>query len=327
MTVAARMRAAAAGSFKRLFSCDLYVGNGTGQDIANGINLSGDGGLVWIKNRDATDANTLTDTVRGAGRIWHTEGNAAETTDADTITSFNTRGFSIGADLKVNTDTENFVAWTFRKTSGFLDIVRYTGDGTAGRAINHGLKSTPGMILIKRLDAFGRGTVYHRSADFNGDGLPETDYAHLSDLYAFVDDVTQWQDTAPTSTQFTVGSALDVNATSGEYVAYVFAHDVGRDIACAGYTGNGATNVVDVGFAPQFVLMKRVDAAGNWQIWDNKRTESDAIARLFPNLTTNEQGVGLITLTATGFDLSGAVSDTNELGGEYIFLAIGVDAT
>jgi hypothetical protein len=37
-----------------VFSTWLYTGNGSTQTITNGIDLDGEGGLVWIKNRSGT---------------------------------------------------------------------------------------------------------------------------------------------------------------------------------------------------------------------------------------------------------------------------------
>ena len=98
-----------------VFSTYLYEGNGSTQTITNGIDLSGEGGLVWIKNRDAADSHVLTDTVRGATKILHSDTSAAEATDTDTVTAFSSTGFSLGDDVKVNTNNESYCSWTFRK--------------------------------------------------------------------------------------------------------------------------------------------------------------------------------------------------------------------
>lgn len=178
---------------------------------------------------------------------------------------------------------------------------------------------------MKRLDSNTEAFVYHRAADFNGDGSPETDYARLAGDSAFADNASWWNDTAPTATQFTVGSVINVNGA--EYAVYLFAHDTDANIECGGYTGTGALNAIGLSWEPQFVLIKRVDASGNWQIWDNQREESSAPARLFPNTNSVEQGLGIFGFTATGFEVSTSVSDVNASGGEYMFVAIGVGAT
>jgi hypothetical protein len=116
-----------------VFSTYLYTGNGSTQSITNDIDLDGEGGLVWIKNRDAADGHVLTDTERGAGEVLASDSPAAEVTNADTTTAFNSDGFSIGADVIVNTNTEDYASWTFRKAEKFFDVVTYTGDGIRRR--------------------------------------------------------------------------------------------------------------------------------------------------------------------------------------------------
>jgi hypothetical protein len=126
-----------------VFSTDLYTGNGSTQSITNGVDLSGDGGLAWIKGRSGATDHQLFDTERGATKELISNSTAAEATDADTLTSFNSDGFSIGADSNVNTNTATYVGWSFRKAPKFFDVVTYTGTGSA-RTVAHNLGSVPG---------------------------------------------------------------------------------------------------------------------------------------------------------------------------------------
>ena len=89
------------------FQITLYTGDGGTPSIT----LDGDEDMqpdfVWIKNRDATDVNSLFDTVRGVTNYHSSGQNTSQVTDADTLTSFDSNGFALGADVKVNTNTEN----------------------------------------------------------------------------------------------------------------------------------------------------------------------------------------------------------------------------
>ena len=124
-----------------LFSTHLYDGNGGTQTITNNINLSGKGGLVWTKRRDSNTNgdHTLYDTERGTGTggRLRSNNNQQAYSPTDAVTAFNNNGFSIGADASINTNSAEYVSWTFRKQPKFFDIVTYTGNGTAGRTISH----------------------------------------------------------------------------------------------------------------------------------------------------------------------------------------------
>ncbi len=307
-----------------VFSTYLYTGNGSTQTITNDIDLDGEGGLVWIKNRDQTDSHILTDTERGATEILSSNTTAAEATDADTLTAFNSDGFALGDDVKVNTSTEDYVSWTFRKAPKFFDVVTYTGTGSA-RTVSHNLGSVPGCIMVKRTDTTGDWQVYHRANTAN----PETDYLVLNTTAATADSNTRWNDTQPTDAVFSLGTEATVNASGGTYVAYLFAHDAG------GFGDNGAENViscgsavfsagvaVNLGWEPQWLLVKNVSSTQDWYIIDNMRSwlANGNAYWLIPNGTTDDSGG---PTTNFGFDLTptGFVANTGS-GITYIYIAI-----
>jgi hypothetical protein len=314
-----------------VFSTYLYTGNGSTQTITNDIDLAGEGGLVWIKNRDQADSHILTDTERGATETLVSNTTAAEAADADTLTAFNADGFDLDADVKVNTSTEKYASWTFCKAPRFFDVVTYTGTGSA-RTVSHNLGLVPGCIMVKRTDSTGDWIVYHRSNTAN----PETDYLELNDTAATADDNTMWNDTAPTATEFTVGTDADVNASAATYVAYLFAHDPlgpsgdGSDglIACGSYTGNGSSNgpEITLGWEPQWILVKRTDSGDNWFLVDIMRgiTTGGADPWLLPNTSGAESTNtdDYIDVTATGFKLKRSTGEFNANGGTYIYIAI-----
>jgi hypothetical protein len=312
-----------------VFSTYLYTGNGSTQTITNDIDLAGEGGLTWIKSRSASTAHQLFDTIRGATKELISNSTAAEATDADTLTAFNADGFSLGADSNTNTSSATYASWTFRKAPRFFDVVTYTGTGS-NRTIAHNLGVVPGCIIIKRTDASADWQVYHRGNTV----APETDYLVLNSTAATVDDNTRWNDTLPTSTVFSLGTATTVNASGGTYVAYLFAHDPlgpsgdGSDglIACGSYTGNGSTTgpVINLGWEPQWVLWKSATAAENWGIFDNMRGWPVGTGDKWLGPATNiaEQDVNYTNPTATGFQVTSTNGEVNTNGGTYIYIAI-----
>jgi hypothetical protein len=308
------------------FSADPYTGNGGTQTITNGVDMSGEGGLTWIKSRSAATDHQLFDTERGAIKELISNSTAAEATDADTLTAFNSDGFSLGADSNVNTSAATYVAWTFRKAPKFLDVVKYTGDGVAGRTVAHGLSAAVGSIIIKRTDTTSNWAVYHRA----NTAAPETDYLSLNLANATADDATYWNDTAPNDSVFTVGTNAAVNASGGTYVAYLFAHDTTASsvIQCGSYTGNGSATgpVITLGWEPQWLLTKQVTSSNLWLIYDNQRSPTnprdDLILPSSSDAEITNSSANAIDFTATGFQLKGGGFNINQSGETYIYMAI-----
>ena len=114
-----------------MFSTYVYEGNGSTQSIDNGIDLSGEGGLVWFKGRDLTISHRLYDTERGATKRLSSSLADAESTGTNDLTAFNSNGFSIGNNGGVNASGYDYVSWSFRKAPGFFDVVTYAGTGSA----------------------------------------------------------------------------------------------------------------------------------------------------------------------------------------------------
>ena len=318
-----------------VFSTFLYNGNGSTQTITNNIDLSGKGGLVWIKNRTAADNHILTDTDRGVTKVLNSNTYAESATDADTLTAFNSDGFALGDDDKVNTNAENFVSWTFRKQEGFFDIVSYTGDGTTNRQISHNLGSVPGMILLKNTDPNNQAWyVYHVSAG-------ATHYQQLNSSGPFYDDAGPWNDTTPTDTVFTLGLPGYTNTNGYNYIVYLFANNeaaFGDDedeaiIKCGSYTGNGtsssSTQHIDLGFEPQFIMIKTRTLSGqDWFIYDSMRgwaghaDSSSGDMRLMASDNASEYQYLVGHPTPTGFQLIGNENEVNKNSEPYVYMAI-----
>ena len=318
-----------------LFQTHLYNGNGGTQTITNDIDLSTKGGLVWLKSRSNAFRHFLFDTERGVKKNIYANENYAEVTSNNYLTTFNSDGFIVGDNVDLNGSNIEFVNWTFRKQPKFFDIVTYTGNGTQGKTVAHSLNSTVGMIAVKRTDAVGNWAVYHRGA--NGGTDPEDYHAGFNLTDEFANNAGYWNDTAPTTTQFTLGDDNNTNANNGTFVAYLFAHnndDGGfgepgdQDIIkCGSYTGNGnATGtVVNLGFEPQWLLVKRADSADAWHIVDNMRgfTADGVIAsNLRPNNTDAEGSATRVKPTSTGFQLVTTDNEFNANNGTYIYMAI-----
>ena len=335
--------ATAAIYIEDVFSTYLYTGNGSTQTITNGIDLSGKGGLVWIKGRTIGFNHALFDTARGVTQLLQTDNNNTQAPQATAVTAFNSNGFASGSSIFTNFNTTNYASWTFREQPKFFDIVTYTGTG-ANRTIAHNLGSVPGCIFVKRTDAESTWCVYHNSLTYaNGTGVFGTTKAGENALFLNTiglanDNITYWNNTDATSANFSLGTIADVNANGGTYVAYLFANNAGgfgasgldNVISCSFYVGNGTSNyskTINLGWEPQFVLVKRTSQVSDtvgWGIADNMRgfTVSSNTNWLLANTTAAESTLGgeSIRITNTGFNVANAQWNQNTAG--YIYIAI-----
>ena len=310
-----------------VFSTWLYTGNSSTQTITNGIDLSGKGGLVWIKKRTvAADPHCLFDTARGNTKRLSTNTASNETTITDEVTAFNSSGFSLGSGANgyTNSTGDTLASWTFRKQAKFFDVCTWTGDGT-DKTINHNLGSAPGVIIAKNTSASGNWWVYHRSLT-----TPNEAFLSLNSTTA-VNQAGQniWN---AGSTSFLASTYLSLSDSGSTYVAYLFAHDAGgfgdsgndSIIKCGSFTTDGSGNAtVNLGWEPQWGLFKNSGGASNWLMFDTMRgapVDGDG-AYLQPNSTGAEftigSGVGYMCPTPTGFQVK-------NLGGVYTIIYIAI---
>jgi len=320
-----------------VFSIDLWDGDGAStRTITNGIDLAGEGGMVWGKTRSTSVAHVIADTENGVSKNLFTNTNDPledRGTGNGSVDQFNSDGFTIGnSNNFINYNGHTACSWTFRKCPGFFDIVTYTGNNTAGRQIAHNLGSVPGSIWIKRTDGYDSWVVYHRSLGNNKYMFLNTNSAALTD------NNINWNGTSPTSTHFTVGDNNGyANLSGGTYVAYIFAHDdqsFGTDgdeaiIKCGSYSGTGsAGHEINLGFEAQWVMVKRASGGtGNWEIADIMRgqpvlTGSTDGNFLRANSNNAEQTNYPIHPNSTGFTIQNFGGGTNASGSTYIYIAI-----
>jgi|9_EtaG_2_1085328.scaffolds.fasta_scaffold17020_2 hypothetical protein len=312
-----------------VFRTYLYDGTGSTQTITNGVDLNGEGGLVWIKSREIGYNSQIYDTARGATYYMETTSTNASVAESNGLTAFNNSGFSIGSDAPINhSNNSGYVSWTFRKAPKFFDVVTYTGTGST-TTISHNLGAVPGMIIIKCTSGTGNWRVYHRGLD--GGNAPEDYVLLLNGNNEQNNSSSYWNDTAPTSTHFTVAGDDDVNDFGDTFVAYLFAHndgdgnfgpDADQDIIkCGQYQEQTGANVVNLGFEPQFLLIKKYTASGDWWLIDTMRgmTANGSNALLRANTGATEvTSANNWEVTPTGF----ANYESSGSGANYIYMAI-----
>ena len=314
-----------------VFSVHTYKGTDADNNVqVNGIDLLNEGGLIWIKSRSNTSNHRLIDTVRGDRKLLSTNNSDAELTDQGATygLNFNNNGFTVrqeyNGDINGNQD---YVSWSFRKAPKFFDVVTYTGNGS-NQTISHNLGTTVGCIIVKCTANTEDWSVYHRSygggyyfriAPYGTDGVATN--------------ANYWNNTNATSTVFTVGSNSATNQSGQPYIAYLFAHDTTYEgiIQCGKYTGNGSTSSgphINLGFEPQWLLIKSTANSTNWSISDTIRGlhYGNKINLLYPHLNDAEAEISStpsqVAPTSTGFQIQASGTNFNTNGTDYIYVAI-----
>jgi hypothetical protein len=316
------------------FQAKLYTGNDSTQSITFDGSTDMQPDLIWIKSRTNGASHVLTDAVRGVNSQLYSEGNWAAGTYTNMVTAFGSDGWTMGSNAQVN-GAQNYVAWcwkagttsgiagspsitptsySFNATSG-CSIIKYDGTGSAA-TLPHGLGVAPKVVIVKRTDDANDWLVYHEKVD-------ATEFLRLDNNQAETTSSTAWNDTAPTSTLFSIGDRNEVNNSSGNYVAYCFAEKQGYS-KFGSYTGNGSTSgpMIWLGFRPAYVMIKKTNSTGNWCIYDNRREgynpDND---ELYADLTNSLGDVEYVDILSNGFKLTSTTSATNNSGDTYVYFA------
>ena len=332
---------------KKHFDVLTYTGDGSSSNTITGLQFKPD--MVWIKGRSGGTSHVIQDVVRG-NFILYPDTDAAEgATGGGWVKSFNGDGFTTDSNGPINTNGATYVAWCWKaggapvtnndgsiatsisanQEAGF-SIVTWSGNGSAGATLGHGLGKKPKMIIVKRRtggtqDWFmdvgeienQRGGRYWR---LKGSVSPQTN-------------TDTFPNTSPTSTVFSVGSDDGVNASGSTYVAYVWT-DIPGYSAFGTYRGNGDTDgqYITTGFKPRYVMTKR-SAVDGWSQWDSQRSGGH-------NLIHNRNGAGYNNAESTGisdgtslcdfygngFKWRGQSNDTNGDGDNYVYMCFGEES-
>ena len=324
----------------KYFTAKLHTGTGSAQSIT-GLEFAPK--FTWIKDRTSANNPRVYDIIRGATVELYPSLTDGDITQAQSLTSFNSDGFSVGTLAQVNTNGNNYVSWNWRgsdssavsntsgtitstvsanTTSGF-SIVSYTANNSLNKTVGHGLGVAPKMILIKVRNNTADPTgfvVYHAS-----NGANYSMNLHLTN--AKVSNTTSFSNTSPTSTVFSVGDDggnWGTNFSTYNYIAYCFAEVKGYS-KFGSYTGNGNADgtFVYTGFKPAWIMVKGSSFAGdNWNIRDNQRTPiNPANKNLLANDSRAEEPYYATDLLSNGFKARTSEAGHNSSGQTYIYMA------
>ena len=322
------------------FNTILYSGTGN-ENARTGVNFQPD--WVWIKQRNGSTNQMLTDSVRGATKTLHSQNTDAESTDAQALKSFNSDGFTVGTDTDVNGSGGTggtYVAWnwkagtssgisgsanitpnaySFNQDSGF-SVVTYNGTDVAGNTVLHGLGAVPHVIFVKRRVSSGYDwVVYHKNktAGLYLNATGNNNDSSSNNIW--------FNGAAPTSTVFSIGTdgRIGDDVSTGAYVAYSFAPKHGYS-KFGQYTGNGNADgpMVYTGFKVGWLMVKLSSGTDDWQILDNKRSPINiAGGYLRPNDSGATVDNDVVDFLSNGFKLRASSGSWNGNGNSHIFMA------
>jgi len=311
-----------------------YTGNGTSQDITVGFEPE----AFWVKNRtnayNHAWSNFVTDTYLYPN-LTNVEG-----PNGSSINQLSD-GFNLNTSSNVyNASGNSYVSWNWRgsdssavsntdgsitstvsaNTDSGFSVVTYSGNGTNGATVGHGLGSAPKMVIVKQRN----GSTY--SWTVHHDSLTSGYVIALESQSAQFSRPTAFNSTAPDANTFTLGTDLGTNSSSGTYVAYCFAEVEGFS-KIGSYTGNGSADgpFIYTGFRPAFILWKLASSTSSWAIWDGTRVTYNPInTLLFPDQSVAESSGNSaynVDLLSNGFKWRTSNSQINGSGSTYIYMA------
>ena len=323
------------------FQTTLYTGNGGTQSITNTGNSDLQPDWIWIKARNEAEHHNLVDSVRGNTKVVYSSMSNSEDTTSIQVTSFASDGFALGSGTNTNKNNITYAAWQWKAGTSFTNdasstgigsidsagsfnndagfsIVTYTGNGSSGATVKHGMNQKPAMFIIKDRDNSNEGwMVYHK---FWG----ATKYQRLNETGAVATGSAYFNNTEPTSSVFTIGNNDVVNKSGDKYVTYCFAEKQGYS-KFGSYAANENVNgpFVYTGFKPAFVILRQSNLGRDWHMFDNKRSTFNAVGRyLRPNVSgAEDSGEDYLDLLSNGFKLKNTGNRFNDADGTYIFMA------
>ena len=325
------------------FQTKIYSGTGSDLSLTFDGNSNMQPDWVWLKRRSGSGNHFVWDSTRGVNASLVPNDTDAEDTSGESINyfdSFDSNGFTVGGGGYANTNASGstYVGWSWKAnggttssnsdgsitstvqantTAGF-SIVSYTGNST-NSTVGHGLGVAPKMMIVKNRDDVENWEVYHESLG-NGNAI------RLNLYDASFSTSGRWNNTSPTSSVFSLGTANAVNGSGDDMIAYCFAEKKGYS-KFGSYTGNGNSTYgpfIYTGFKPAFVLIKQSSVANEeWQLLDNKRnTVNPTNTALFPSSSVVENsGNDRSDFLSNGFKCRSTSAGVNSSGATYIYMA------
>ena len=299
---------------------------------------------MWCKTRGSASGHKLTDVLRGVTKGLASDSNDEETTDATGLTAFGADGFTVGSGVNYSDTTgDGMVAWCWKAggsgssnedgsinttatsanvTAGF-SISTYTGNGTGGATVGHGLSKAPNLVIIKNRSDAGTGWPIGSIQPIGS--MDFTDYLDLNGVIAVTDEAALFHDTAPTSSVVTISTGYWVNTNTKNYVMYCW-HNVEGFSKIGSYVANGNADgpFVYTGFRPKFLMFQAMSTTANWAMIDTAREPYNPSIKEGPYAETTAAESGTTyykDILSNGFKLRNTGGGFNSSTNTYIYFA------
>ena len=321
------------------FNTKLYTGNGSTNAIT-GVGFQPD--WVWIKSRGAADNHNLFDVLRGANKYIYSNDAQAEVTDTNRLNSFDSDGFTLGDDEDVNENGDTLVSWNWKangagsansdgtlastvsvNTAAGFSIVKYTGNGSSGATVGHGLGAKPNVIIVKSYDNGQQSAAYWEA-------ITASKYMRFNTTNPENTSSARWNNTEPTTSVFTIGNDGEVNTNTEDHIAYCFTEKKGFS-KFGSYQGRGSQSsnnkyaFVYCGFTPAFLLVKNTQQGTDyWFTWDNKRPGYNQIQKTLSHNNNNaevDSSSYAVDFLSNGFRIRSATGAINNNNEKIIYMA------
>ena len=307
------------------FQTKIYTGDGNDDRniVFDVTDTSLQPNMLWSARRDSADNLSLYDSVRGDGKELRTAETGAQYDRSDNIQALNSNGFQVGTDGQVNASGGTYVSWAWKEsaTAGF-DILTFEGNSTDDTDISHNLSAVPHWIICRNFDAAKDWCVYHHK----NTSAPETDLLVLNTNAATTDSDDKWSDEAPTSSVFTVGDSSQLNASGDTSIAFLWSEKQGYS-KFGTYEGNNNASgpYIFLGFKPAWFMTKKSNGSKDWNIYDNKRSDSGGgnpnDQYLEANNAAAEQSGQDVDFLSTGVKIRSTSSEVNGDDNTFIYMA------
>ena len=320
----------------------LYAGTGASHAIT-GVGFQPD--FTWLKSRSYADNHTMFDAVRGVTKRIFCNLTQAEATEAQSLKTFDSNGFTLGTDTLANGGSgKTYASWNWKAngagssnsdgsttstvsantTAGF-SIIKFAGTG-GNHTIGHGLGAAPEMLWFKNMSQASNWIVYHKDLQ-----SPNGKQMYLNTTNAQANDTSYLQNTAPGASIISLGANADSNGNGNNIVCYAF-RSIKAYSKVGFYYGNGNTdgNFVYTGFKPKFVIIKvgyasaGSDFTNHWFIFDNELNgynESNEYLKTDADEALSS-GTNRINFLSNGFKCRTTNDSVNSASGVYMYYAV-----
>ena len=339
------------------FDVLTYSGTGSSNSITD-LEFSPD--LIWAKRRNSSGHHHLwVDTMRGGDKSLSSNLQASDNTNANRDMTFLANGIRWNSDTgNANASGGTYVAWCWKgggssntynidgtgygtasaagldggtitptgasvNTEAGFSIITYTGNGTTGSTVAHGLGKKPAWVVIKCRSHTDNWMVYHQGN--NNFSSPEDFYLEMNANGGDIDSVIMMNDTAPTTSVFSLQDDHSVNGNTKTYVAWCWAEIPGYS-KFGTYRGNSSSSngsYIHLGFRPALIIIKKFSGSDSWQMhYSAVSTYNPKVAALYPSSDDAETTSGrIVDLLSNGFKHYNADGNSNEDGHDYVYMA------